>query len=210
MTLALPKLPREVATGRALLDSLEPCKAGWSLDELLGRFVEISGGAATAALSVAARLIAETQCRRELAAWIGNREYTFYPPDFAAAGIDLAALPVVHVPDAAKAARAADALMRSGGFALVVMDLGYRAELPMPVQTRLVGLAGKHHTALVCITRRDSDSAALGSLVSIRGETEKQRAGFDRFDCTLRMVKDKRHSPGWIHTEVCCGVDGVC
>ena len=38
-------------------------------------------------------------------------------------GIDLDALPVVRVPDARAAGRAADHLVRSGGFGLVVIDL---------------------------------------------------------------------------------------
>lgn len=210
MTLALSKWPEQIASARTLLIEAEPAVETWALSELLGRFVELSGAAATAALTIVAQLIAEAQRRSELAAWIGSRAYTFYPPDFAAAGIDLAALPVVHATDVIKAARAADALIRSGGFAIVVMDLGYKAELPMPVQTRLVGLAKKHRTALVCITRHDDDAAPLGSLVSIRGETEKHRTGFDCFDCALHIVKDKRHSPGWAHTETCRGADGLC
>ena len=206
MSLAL--LSRQVAPARRLLHETSPSPEIWSLDALLGRFVELSGGPATAALTTAAQLIAEAQRRHELAAWVGNRDYTFYPPDFAAAGIDLDALPVVHAPEARKAARAADALIRSGGFALVILDLG-NVELPMPVQTRLVGLAKKHHTALVSLTRRDADVVPLGSLVSIRGETEKERAGFDAFTCTLHILKDKRHTPGRIHVEISHGTDGL-
>lgn len=206
--MGLAQLPRAVAPARRLLDDVPTSTDAWSLEALLGRFVELSGGPATAALTLAAQLIGEAQRRHELAAWVGNRDYTFYPPDFAAAGIDLEALPVVHAAEARQAARAADALIRSGGFALVVLDLGH-ADLSMPVQTRLVGLAQKHRTALVSLTRREAGAAPPGSLVSVRGDSEKERAGFDAFTCTLHILKDKRRTPGRVHVEICRGAEGL-
>lgn len=206
MSLAL--VSQHVIPARRLLHEVPVAEESWSLETLFGRFIELSGGPATAGLTIAAQLIAQAQRRHELAAWVGNRNYTFYPPDFAACGIDLAALPVVHAPDVKHIGRATDALIRSGGFALVIMDLG-NADFPMPVQTRLVGLAQKHHTALIALTRRDADAVQPGSLVSIRAQTEKQRTDFDRFSCTLHILKDKRQSPGRIHVEICDGTDGL-
>ncbi|MBI4560095.1 MAG: recombinase A [Candidatus Hydrogenedentes bacterium] len=190
--------------------SVESVRPGWSLDTLAGRLVEVSGGAATAALSASAALILQAQQRGELAAWIGGGGATFFPPDFAASGIDLEALPVVRVADAAQASKVADTLLRSGGFALVVLDLGGKAKLPLAVQTRLVGLAKKHRTALLVITRKNYRESSGGSLASLRGETEKRRAGHDCFLCELRVVKDKRRVPGWRYTEMCRGPDGLC
>jgi recombination protein RecA len=182
----------------------------WSLDALAARFVEISGGSATAALTVVAGLIVQAQERGELAAWIGGGHSIFFPPDFAAAGIDLAALPVVRAENVTQMARAADTLLRSGGFALVVLDLDGRVEMPMAMQTRLVGLVKQHHTALVCITRTLRRTPARGSLVSLRVETERERIAPGCFTCTLRAVKDKRQAPAWSHREICHGPDGVC
>jgi recombination protein RecA len=182
----------------------------WSIEALAGRFVEISGGSATAALTTVAGLIVQAQERGELAAWIGRAESIFFPPDFAASGIDLAALPVVRAENVTQMARAADTLLRSGGFAMVVLDLDGRVELPMAMQTRLVGLAKQHHAALVCITRAMRHAPARGSLVSLRIETERARTAPGCFTVTLRAVKDKRRAPGWTHREICHGPDGVC
>lgn len=184
--------------------------ASWGLHALSGRFIEFSGTASTAALTAAAALILEAQRRGELAAWIAARESTFYPPDFAASGIDLEALPVVHAPNALKAARVADTLLRSGGFAMLVIDLGALTEFSIAIQTRLAGLAKKHNTAVVCITRHSDRQVSTGSLVSLRSEIEKTRDGFDRFVCETHVVKDKQRTPGWRHREVYRGPDGLC
>lgn len=182
----------------------------WGLDALAGRLVELSGSAPSAALTTAAALILEAQKRGEPAAWVAGLRSIFYPPDFAAVGIDLEALPVIRAADVKGSWRAADALLRSGGFGVVVLDLGTGTDLPLAVQTRLAGLARHHRTALLCVTRKGSNVPSMGSLVSIRAEVEKRRADFDRFACEIRVVKDKRQRPGWGHREVCCGPDGLC
>ena len=201
-----------VAPARSLLAAPLPAQhSAWRLDALAGRFVEVSGDAAGAVLTVSAALIREAQRRGGLAAWIGGCGSTFYPPDFAASGIDLAALPVVRVVDTLQAARVADTLLRSGGFALLVLDLGHKLDLPFALQTRLVGLAKQHHTALLALTRPTRHTnASPSSLVSLRVETQRRRIGHDCFLCELRVVKDKRRSPGWTHTEICHGPDGLC
>ncbi|HEX9794446.1 MAG TPA: recombinase A [Planctomycetota bacterium] len=182
----------------------------WSLATLAGRFVEISGAAASAALTTASSLILQAQGRGEPVAWITDRASTFYPPDFAASGVDLAALPVVRAGSAREAAWVADALLRSGGFGLLVLDLGDRTELPIAWQSRLAGLAKRHEAVLLCLTSKSGSRPSLGSLVSIRGESSKQRRNFDRFTCALRVLKDKRRGPGWEHQEVRRGSDGLC
>ncbi|MBI5092102.1 MAG: recombinase A [Candidatus Hydrogenedentes bacterium] len=202
---------KDVAPASSLLNAPQDIlHRDWSVDALAGRFVEVSGDAAGAALTVSAALIHEVQQRGELAAWIGATGSTFYPPDFAASGVDLDALPVVRVADMAKASRVADTLIRSGGFALVVLDIGRKLDLPFAMQTRLVGLAKQHHTALLALTRRTVRDAPASSLVSLRVETERKRIGHDCFLCELRVVKDKRRIPGWNHTEICHGPDGLC
>lgn len=201
---------KNVASARTLLDPPDLLHDAWDLNILAGRFVEISGAAETAALTICTDLIYETQARGGLAVWIGGAGSTFYPPDLADSGIDLAALPVVRVPDAITAARAADTLIRSGGFAVVALDIRRMADLSIGVQTRLVGLAKKHHTALIALTHRNARETAGGSLVSLRAETEKRRIGHDCFRCDVQVVKDKRRVPGWRHTEMCHGADGLC
>jgi len=209
----LSSTPKGVSVARELPDYGEACGAhdkAWDLGGLAGRFIEITGGTNGAVLTAAARLILQAQQHDRLAAWIGRRTSTFYPPDFAASGIDLNALPVIRTPDGIRAARAADTLLRSGGFAVVVLDLGRKANIPLSAQSRLAGLAKKHNTALVCLTRNDQKAAPLGPLVCIRAEAHKTRDDFDRFACALRIVKDKRLGAGANHVEVCRGPDGLC
>lgn len=206
---ALPRRPdldiRGLRRGLAVPD----IPAEWRLAAFAGRFAEISGDEAGASLTLVFRLVHEAQRRGEPVAWVGRWESSFYPPDVADAGIDLAALPVIRAPGALAAAGAADLLVRSGAFGLLVLDVGPRASLPLPAQTRLVGLAKQHGTALICVTEKDGDRPSLGSLVSLRAHTARTRPEQDRFRCEARVLKDKRRGPGWNHTEVCHGPDGL-
>ncbi len=181
----------------------------WSLDTLAGRFVEVTASAATSAITATARIILDAQQRGRLAAWIGDTHSCFFPPDLAATGIDLAALPVVRPVDALSAHRAADAFLRSGGFSVVVLDGGRDVDMTLGVQTRLSGLAKQHGTALLWIADTTKRSA-INSLVSVRVDATRSRTGFNRFACEVVAVKDKRATPGWVHREVCRGTDGLC
>jgi len=182
----------------------------WTLDGLAGRFVEVGGGAALAGLTLSARLIVQAQLAGKLAAWVGTRASTFYPPDLAAAGVDLAALVVVRAPDARGVWRSCDTLLRSGGFALVLADVQGEIGVPFAAQTRLGGLAQRHNATLLALTRQTRPERTRSSLVSLRAETEKRRTGHDGFLCRARVVKDKRGVPGWTHEEWCRGTDGLC
>lgn len=187
-----------------------PTSREWTLDTLVGRFAELSTAAAGAALTAAVSVVHEAQLRGEPAVWIALGGSTFYPPDVAASGVDLDALPVVRVADIRSAMRAADHLLRSGGFAVVVIDLGGHHSVRVAVQSRLAGLAKKHRTALLCLTRKRSDAASIGSLVSLRGETAVTRDGFDHFMWQIDIVKDKRRGPGWQYVSTCRGPSGLC
>ena len=199
-----------VVSARSLARVSAFVSSDWGLDTLAGRFVELGGGASTATLTLCAGLILEAQRRGRLALWIGKRSCSFFPPDFAASGIDLEALPVIHVNTAAEVCRAADTLLRSGAFALAVLDLGSERRLSLAVQTRLGGLAKTYGASIVAVTQQARNEVHGGSLVSLRGETEKQRLEHNCFRCELRIVKDKRGVPGWRHAELCCGPDGLC
>ena len=76
-----------------------PAPAGWSFAGLAGRFVELSAGWNSAALTLAISLVWQAQQAGEPTAWIMGEAGGFYPPDAAANGVDLAALAVVRVPD---------------------------------------------------------------------------------------------------------------
>jgi len=183
--------------------------APWSLAETAGRLVEISSSTGAAALTLTFTLILEAQARGEPVGWVTLADSFFYPPDVARGGADLAALVVVRLTHAASIARAGEKLLRSGGFGVVVLDLG-AADIPMPLQTRLTGLAHRHHTALICLTEKDRGAFSLGSLVSLRAHAEKKRIEDNRFACALHVLKDKRRGPTWHYEELYTGPAGLC
>ncbi len=173
----------------------------WGLDTLRGRLVELSARGAVATLTTAIDIVLEAQRASEPVAWISPGSGTFYPPDVADSGVDLAALVVVRAPDATASARAAERLLRSGAFGLVVLDFGGAGEVSVPMahQGRLVTLAQAHDAAIVCITDKTPEASSLGSLVSLRAEALRlrERGGLA---VTMRVLKDKRRGPGWSRT----------
>jgi recombination protein RecA len=198
------------ATARVLpLDELRGLRGAeevaepWGLAALRGRLVELSGRGARATMTEAMGLVVEAQLASEPAAWILSPAHgSFYPPDAAESGVDLAALVVVRVPNAVSSARAAERLLRSGAFGLVVIDLGLSGqglggeqELSMVQQGRLVTLAQAHDAAVVCLTEKSAEAASIGSLVSLRAEA--LRSGQGELQIGLRALKDKRRGPGW-------------
>jgi recombination protein RecA len=204
------------------LERPEDLAERWGLDALRGRLAELSGRGATATLTVAIELVVEAQQASEPVAWVTLGNATFYPPDVADSGVDLAALAVVRVHDTTAAARAAERLLRSGGFGLVVLDLGGgNAEVPIAHQGRLITLAQTHDAAVVCITEKPGEAPSLGSLVSLRAEalrlhapggpggSEGPGASERGYHVTLRALKDKRRGPGWTRTTKLRGPPGL-
>ena len=190
--------------------SKEPVPSEWNLDLLAGRFAELSSAGETASISAAVAIVLEAQHRGEPSAWVAVGTSTFFPPDVAASGVDLDSLPVIQVTNSLQAARTADWLLRSGAFAVVVLDLGRDCEMRIPIQSRLVGLAKKHRTALLCLTKKRRNVPSIGSLVSIRGEAGVKKTGFDRFTWEVHIIKDKRRGPGWSYESDSRGVEGLC
>jgi recombination protein RecA len=204
---------RGVQTARQALSNFDQNKQlnqKWAIDALAGRFVEIVGIDAPAALTPTTLLLREAQRRGEPVAWVGSTRSVFYPPDLASHGIDLAALPVIRVADIYKAFRATDCLLRSGGFGLVILDLDDSQELNATMQVRLSCLAREFNTVLLCLTRRNKAQLAQGSLASLRAEVTSEKVDFNHFNWELRITKDKCNGPGWQHKERCCGPNGLC
>ena len=193
----------------AEIDREAKLPTAWELATLRGRLVELSARGATATLTTAIELVVEAQLAGDPVAWLAPASGTFYPPDVADSGVDLAALVVVRVPvvgpgaretkpNALAAARVAERLLRSGAFGLVVLELG-AADSSMQVQGRLVTLAQTHDAAVVCLTEKSTETASLGSLISLRAEAIRVRER-DDLAVTVRVLKDKRRGPGWSHT----------
>lgn len=186
-----------------------PLAPRWELAEIAGRLVEISGLGGNPCLTLAFSMVLDAQRSGETVAWVTDRRSSFFPLDAAAAGVDLEALAVVRLPGARDVPRAADRLARSGGFGLLVLDLGAEGRVPTPLLARLRGLAQSHEIGVLFLTEKRSSSSSLGSLISLRGEACIRRMERGRFACELRVLKDKHHGPGWTHTEVCRGPDGL-
>ena len=197
-------VPHPYAHGRP---EATPPRLAWS--DVAGRLVELSGAGNTATLSLACALVLDAQREGETVAWIRRAESHFYPPDAAAGGIDLAALAVVRCPDAKAVVRAADRLARSGAFGLLVLDLG-AGDVPMPLQSRLAGLAQKHDAAILLLTEKKGDAPSVGSLVSLRGQAERRSAEGGRFVCRFQAIKDKHRGPGRLTETVHHGPPGLC
>jgi recombination protein RecA len=196
-----------------------PAASGWGLAACRGLLVELCGGPATAVLTLACALVRQAQRLGEPAAWVGRRQRMFFPPDAAEAGVDLEALAVVFVPPAAAGAqgapRALDHLVRSGGFGLVVADLGRERRLSLAAQGRLAGLARRHQTAIILLSEigvADGRPLSLGPLVSRRIEAlrhSKANGPHFTYHCEARVLHDKRGA-SWRHLEPCRAPSGLC
>lgn len=191
---------------RVVVESDQP--RHWTLTEINGRLLEISGSGVTASLTFAFGLVLEAQQRGELVGWSTPSENSFYPPDAAERGVDLDSLVVVRVPDLYAVPRAGEKLLRSGAFGLVVLDIG-TVRIPMPLQARLAGLAHRYHAALVCLTEKESREPSLGSLISLRVQAQRKRVSEEQFACELQVLKDKRWGPTWTEKEICYGPAGL-
>ena len=199
-----------VVSGGALLEHGDvPGRAAGLLESCSGRWVEWVMGASPAGLSLLGGVILDAQRQGGIVAWVSDGRSLFFPPDLVATGIDVAALPVVLVDSVRQAARAADMLLRSGGFVLVVLDLDVSTDFSLPMQTRLSGLAKANCAALLRLLPV-RHGPQRGSLVSLRVKTEKRRIGHDAFLCTAQATKDKRRAPGWTESELYSGTDGLC
>jgi recombination protein RecA len=170
--------------------------------------VELSAGSEAALLTAAFGLVLEAQLCGDRAAWVTFESSSFFPPDVMEGGVDLDGLPVIRVPDARVAGRAADHLVRSGGFGLVVLDLPNARGLEVPLLTRLLGLARQQDVAVVLLTKKSTETPSLHSLISLRAEA-RWRARDRQYEVLVRAVKDKRSGPGWTHVETCRGPAGL-
>ena len=195
-------------------------RATWSFSALRGRLTELSNPGGSPALTLACSMVLNAQRAEEPVGWLTADESVFFPPDAARGGIDLDALVVVRLPVAAQLPRAAEHLLRSGAFGLLVLDLGETAPVPVPMQMRLLALARRHDAAVLFLTRKRSDAASLGALISLRAEARHtqiepaagrgKETGISTFTCQALILKDKRRGPGWTHVEVRRGPDGLC
>jgi hypothetical protein len=190
--------------------------------EARGRLVEISGQGDAARLTLAVDIVRHVQGEGETAAWVQPAGGPLFPPDLHDGGVDLDSLIVIHVPAGAVpygVPRAAELLLRSGGFGLVVLDLtepvlpgdDLRRSLPSVEMTpagrcppgvtswwrgtswqgRLLALAREHGSRVVCITDTPGSGESLGALVALRVQPVRVRVGRGLFAIKPRVLRNK-------------------
>ncbi|MBM4381724.1 MAG: recombinase RecA [Deltaproteobacteria bacterium] len=139
-----------VGTGIGPLDAVLPDGGFW-----LGQTVELQGEAATGRASVALRVVAEAMEAQRLCAWVdGPKE--LYAPSAQALGVDLQRLLVVQPRAPGQLAWAAVQLLRSGAFAVVVLDLTHTGVRLSPVDARrLQEAAGQGGALLLLLSSRE-------------------------------------------------------
>jgi recombination protein RecA len=165
-----------------------------------GRLVELSGEGACARTTTAVAAVLDAQREGETVAWIQPRAGRLFPPDLADSGVDLEALVVVRIPPRAGPyglCRAAELLLRSGAFGLVLLDMCEGTPPPHDNawQGRLLGLARQHQSRLIVLTHKSMHSASLGPLVSLRIESMRTRVDAGTFAIEHRALKNKSGGP---------------
>ena len=187
----------------ALVHGRSGGKREFSYANLVGRITELSASRNAPVLSFLSLLIREAQAQGEAAAWIEAADSVFFPPDFAANGVDLTALPVVWVPQVRHGVRAVEHLLRSNAFGLLVMDLPPHAIIEQGRLGKLARIADLNRTAVVLVTgQEEGTSFTLGSIISLRFMGSRTREEGHTYACILSAVKDKHGFPGWSHVEV--------
>ncbi len=162
----------------AVPHAIAPARAGTPsgiavLDDLLGpsgipigRLTEIFGAPSSGKTTLALAALAACTQGGGIGAYI-DPQRTFFAPVAEAAGVDLRRLVVVRPRAAAAARRAADALVRGGACAVVVLDCsGSPAALQTHHCARLAAQAEKTGTALVIVS--NGDVQAVASFASLR------------------------------------------
>jgi len=160
-----------------------------------GRLVELVSNPDTAYLTASTAILLEAQSRGESCAWIERQEGRLYPPDLAASGVDLGALVVVQVPERESAfalVKAAEQLLRSGAFDLLIIDLE-KAVLRDggSWQGRLQALSREHRTRIILLSDRPVAADSLGPLISLRLLARRQRVSPGVFRLTYEVLKSK-------------------
>jgi len=169
-----------------------------SLPALLprARLVEVSGEHACARTTTAVSCVIHAQARHELVAWVQPKDGALFPPDLAAAGVDLEAFVAIHVPRQAgpfALVRAAEWLARSGAFGLTVIDLTDTTPPGASVnwQGRLQGVLRRYDGRMLLLTSSAHEEPSSGPLIGLRVEPHRGPLQDEHFEVHARILKDK-------------------
>ncbi|MEZ4340063.1 MAG: hypothetical protein R3B82_25870 [Sandaracinaceae bacterium] len=200
-------LPLPTGLVRAL-DLPEPARKGLPP----GLLVELSRAPGAAATTAAVQIVLESQRAGDPAAWIQPEGGALFPPDLAAAGVDLEALLVVHVPPRAGRAglpKAAELLLRSGSFGAVVVDVEGQAPPRGGAWLGRLGSLAREH-ACRCVFLTAPAEGSLGPLISLRLRAARRRVRPGRFVLDTDVLKDKSGArPSLPGPHLCAGPAGM-
>jgi hypothetical protein len=166
-----------------------------------GTIAALEGALSSGRSALAARLLA-VATGRGLGAMIGT---SLFPPALAAAGVRLERLMCVPVTDPVGVARAADTVLRSGAFSVVIIPaLPSGRGTGSAMWTRLAGLAHRANALLVALGVEASSE--LRYFASVRLETAIERVRWNGasghlcelagYDIRATVRKHKRAAPG--------------
>ncbi len=180
---AKPRREAPLAPPKSLAERVDP-----------GRLSELSGRRSSGRTTLAVSLVMRAQRADEPVVWVQLEDGSLYPPDLADSGIDLDALIVIRIPRRAGAhgiSKAAEMLLRSGAFGLVVVDLTAGIPRGDAWQGRLSAMARKHGSRVILLSDRDEGDPSLGAMVSLRIAPRHERRAPGRFAVEQRIMKDK-------------------
>ena len=164
------RLRLRLATGVAALDAL--LEGGWPQ----GKVSELLGTASLGRLAAAVATTAAATGRGEVTAWI-DPDDAFDPASAAAAGVELERVLWVRPRGVGEAVRAAELVLATGGFAVVVLDLGAAAAGPREgagrsaLPLRLARAVERAGAVVLVLAQRPWAGALAGVTVALaRGE----------------------------------------
>ena len=201
----------DVRRASELLDTPRDDALAPDLDALRGHLTELTARRGHPQLTLAVEHLAATHRHGEPAAWIGGSNSLLYPVDADGWNLDWSALAVIRLAGPNRAARAADRLLRSGAFGLVVVDLVGLDDLFLPdaLTGRLLRLADTHDSAVLFLTRSRRSSPSLSSMIALRIRARWDRTDAARLRLSCTVTKDKRRGPGRAFEEVYDGPLGL-
>jgi hypothetical protein len=206
---ALDHRHRDASAAAFTLGEDEVLRTGLTeLDRILGggfprgTIAALEGAPSSGRSAIAARLLAVATGRGGLGALIGT---DLFPPALAAAGVRLERLMCVPVTDPVGAARAADIVLRSGAFSVIVIPaLPSGRGTGSATWTRLASLAHRANALLVALGVEASSE--LRYFASVRLETAIERVRWNGasghlcelagYDIRATVRKHKRAAPG--------------
>jgi recombination protein RecA len=185
-----PQLITEIPVFRATELKTSLGGGSWRFENLVGILSEVSEETACGALSFVTEVILDAQGRKELVAWVAGESSTWYPPDLANRGVDLAAVAVIRAGGQEESLTAAEWLVRSGAWGLVIVDADGEWKVSDSSLGRIQKLAERCQCAVVFLTRKAPGVPSLGSRISLRGCVS--RNGPEQFHISIMTARDKR------------------